>query len=229
VRSTPPADEDRTAPYDPVPQSSSASLGEPDERLARQLRFLIEIDAAKTVLRRSYLMDGTRRENDGEHMWHVAVAAMVLSEHADETVDPTKVLRMLLVHDIVEVDAGDTFVYDEVAARDKPDRERRAADRLFNLLPSDQSLELRALWEEFEARRTAEARLAAAIDRLLPLLANVMAGGRTWQEHGVVDEQVRRVNRRVGEASASLQQVVDALIDRAVHTGMLDRASPAEP
>lgn len=195
--------------------------GANSDRLARQLAFLVEIDQAKGVLRRSYVMDGSRRENDGEHMWHVAVAASVLAEHSRHPVDTTKVVSMLLVHDIVEVDAGDTFVYDEHAGRDKAERERRGADRLFGLLPEDQGRWMRELWEEFEARTTPDARMAAAIDRLMPVLANWASGGRTWREHGISASRVRSVNAHVRDGSDTLQQVVDSLIDDAVGRGRL--------
>ncbi len=191
------------------------------DRLDDQLRFTLEIDRLKGVLRRTYLLDGTRRENSAEHSWHVAVMAAVLAEHANEAVDVGRVVRMLLVHDVVEVDAGDTFVYDREAARSKAERERRAADRIFGLLPPDQRAEMRALWEEFEAAETADARFAAALDRMMPVLHNIHTEGRAWRENGVTAEMVIGRNSRIAEGSRVLWERVRALIGKAVERGHL--------
>lgn len=195
----------------------------PDQhrRLLEQLQFLVELDQAKSILRRTYLMDGSRREDTAEHLWHAAMAAMLLAEHSDQPVDPSKLVAMLLVHDVVEIDAGDTFVYDADANADKAEREQRAAERLFGLLPGEQGARLRALWEEHEQRQTPEARMAAAIDRLLPIMANRATGGRAWREHGISSSQVREVNAHVGEGSTALHQVVMGLITGAVDDGDL--------
>src|SRR5262249_50705513 len=147
------------------------------DRLARQIAFIIEIDKAKQVLRQTLLMDGSRLENDAEHSWHLAVMALLLAEYAGEAVDLLRVLKMVLIHDLVEIDAGDTFVYDVEALATRREREERAADRIFGLLPADVEEEFRALWEEFEAQATPEARFAAALDRLQPLLHNYHTGG----------------------------------------------------
>ncbi len=191
------------------------------DRLDDQLRFILEIDRLKGVLRRTYLLDGTRRENSAEHSWHVAVMAAVLAEHANEAVDVGRVVRMLLVHDVVEVDAGDTFVYDRDAARSKAERERRAADRIFGLLPPDQRAELRALWEEYEAAETADARFAAALDRMMPVLHNIHTEGRAWRENGVTADMVIGRNSRIAEGSRVLWERVRALIGKAVERGHL--------
>ncbi|MDA8392874.1 MAG: HD domain-containing protein [Actinomycetota bacterium] len=191
------------------------------ERLEQQVRFLLELDLAKTVTRQSYLTDGSRRENDAEHMWHAAVAALVLAEHSAEPLDAARVIAMLLLHDVVEIDAGDTFVYDADALSDKSERETAAASRLFGLLPPDQEQHFRELWDEFEARSTAEARLAAAIDRLLPLLLNRASGGRSWREHGIRSSQVLHVNSVVDEASDILGDMVRSIVSEAVRAGML--------
>ena len=161
-----------------------------DERFAQQLRFIVEIDKLKRVLRRTLLTDKSRRENSAEHSWHIAVMAPILAEYAADDVDVLRVVKMLLVHDLVEIDAGDTFAYDADGHLDKEDRERAAAERLFGLLPSDQSRELRELWDEFEVSESADARFALALDRLQPLLQNVHADGGTWRSHGVTREQV---------------------------------------
>ena len=146
------------------------------DRFEQQLRFIVEIDRLKNVLRRTLLTDASRRENSAEHSWHIALMAPLLAEHACEPVNVERVMRMLLVHDIVEIDAGDTFAYDANGNADKAERERRAADRLYGLLPDDQARELRAAWEEFEAAESAEARFAHALDRLQPLLQNLQIG-----------------------------------------------------
>ena len=196
-------------------------MSDATDRLARQIAFLLEIDQLKTVLRRSYLVDGTRLENSAEHSWHLAVMAMVLAEHAAAPVDSLRVLKMLLAHDIVEVDARDTYVYDEVGALDKAEREGQAADRIFGLLPPDQEQELRGLWDEFEARETPEAKFAAALDRLMPLLHNYQTQGRSWQEHGIVRRQVLTLNAHIADGSEALWRFAQSLIEEAVTKGYL--------
>jgi putative hydrolase of HD superfamily len=182
------------------------------QRLRQQLQFILEIDRLKSVLRRSYLMAVDRHENSAEHSWHLAVAAMVLVEHAKETIDVGKVIRLVLVHDLVEIDAGDTFIYDEAANAGKAAREQQAANRLFGLLPEDQAKSFMALWREFEDRQTAEAKFAFALDRLIPILHNVFAQGRSWQEHGIRQEQALTKNRPIDDGSPVLWQVVESLI-----------------
>lgn len=191
------------------------------DRLQQQFAFIVEIDKLKQVIRRNYLADGTRRENDGEHSWHIAIAAMILAEHSDEPVDLSTVIKMLLIHDIVEIDAGDTFAYDEAGHTDKDAREQQAADRLFGLLPDDQSKELRALWDEFEALVTPEARFARAIDMLMPMLHNVHSDGKAWQENGVTSDQVLNRQKQIGEASTALWQMGQKLVAEAVANGAL--------
>ncbi len=198
------------------------------DRLHEQIRFILEIDKLKGVVRRSYLADASRRENSAEHSWHVAVMAAVLAEHANEPVDAGRVVRMLLVHDVVEVDAGDTFVYDDAGAESKAERERRAADRIFGLLPADQGAELRALWEEFEAARTPDARFAAALDRLMPVLHNVHTNGRSWREHGITADRVIGRNRAMADGSRALWEYARGQIERAVASGALAPAPGRE-
>ncbi|HEY7200283.1 MAG TPA: HD domain-containing protein [Candidatus Dormibacteraeota bacterium] len=199
----------------------------PDGRVADQLRFLLEVDALKGVLRQTYVSDGSRRENSGEHSWHAALFALVLAEHAAEPVDASRVIAMLLVHDLVEVDAGDTFVYDEAGQATKAARELAAADRLFGLLPADQGPRLRALWEEFEAGVTADARFANAMDRLAPILLNFINDGRTWRQHGVTAGRVRARNANVGAAAPALGEVVASIIEDAMGRGWI--REEAEP
>jgi len=191
-------------------------------RLERQLAFLLEADKVKQVVRRNLLSDGSRRESDGEHMWHLALMAIVLAEYADEPVDLMRVLRMLLIHDLVEIDAGDTFAYDTDAHADKQARELAAAERIFAILPDDQAQAYRALWDEFEERRTPDARFAAALDRLAPLLLNHASGGRMWRERDVSALQVRDRNILIAEGSASLWERARELIDDAVARGLLE-------
>lgn len=192
-----------------------------DGRLARQLAFVLEIDRLKTILRQTPLADGSRRENSGEHSWHLATMALILAEHSPEPVVLERVLGMLLVHDVVEIDAGDTFAYDEVGLEDKVEREERAADRLFGLLPDDQATELRGLWDEFEARRTPEAKLAAALDRLQPIMLNMATEGRAWRKHGVTAKMVLERNRHVADGAPELWEHIRGWVDEAVERGWL--------
>lgn len=193
-------------------------------RLLQQLEFLIELDKAKSIFRQSYVTDGSRKENDAEHMWHLAMFVLVLAEHAGEPIDVTRVLTMVLVHDIVEIDAGDVFVYDEAARAGKAVAEAAAADRLYGLLPPDQGERLRAVWEEFEAKETPEARFAAAADRLQPLLLNLTTKGRSWQEHGITADRVLGLNARIGDGSPVLWDHVRTLLEQAIADGYLPEA-----
>lgn len=190
-------------------------------RLQSQLTFAAEIDRLKTVIRQTLLVDGSRLENTAEHSWHLAVMAVILAEHGPPGLDVVRVIRMTLVHDIVEVDAGDTYCYDSAANVGRADRERAAADRLFGLLPPDQSAELRGLWEEFEARLTPEARFAAALDRLQPLVNNYLTEGRSWRQHGVTRPQVIERCRPIAEGSPALWEYAEWLINDAVARGYL--------
>jgi putative hydrolase of HD superfamily len=196
-------------------------LGPMSDRLAHQLAFVLEIDRLKGVLRRTLLCDRSRNENSAEHSWHIALMAVLLAEHAAAPVDVARVVEMLLVHDVVEIDAGDTYVYDLEANRDKEEREQRAAERLFGLLPADQAAAVRALWDEFEARATPEARFAHAVDRLQPLLHNFATEGAAWRQHGVVQEQVVSHNRHMAEGAPRLWEHARRLIAAAVERGYL--------
>lgn len=217
---------ERANPLIPAPGSAApgkvlnATAG---ERLAQQWNFIREIDKLKLVLRRTLLLDGSRYENDAEHSWHLAVMAVLLREHANEpAVDIVRVIKMVLVHDIVEIDAGDTYCYDEKGNLGKVDREKVAADRLFGLLPVDQQQELKSLWEEFEARETPEAKFAAALDRVQPLMHNHGTGGVVWKAHGVRSGKVLERNRHVEEGSRVLWEFAESLIRDAVQRGYLD-------
>jgi putative hydrolase of HD superfamily len=193
----------------------------PQESLPQQIDFILEIDRLKSVLRRSWLLDRSRRENTAEHSWQIALMAIILAEHADPPVDINRVVVMLLVHDLVEIDAGDTPIYDEQACATQVDRERRAADLIFGLLPRAQGQGLRVLWEEFEARETPEARFASAIDRLQPLLNSYFTTGCTWKEAGVSREQVIARNQLIGLSSPRLWAYARELIEDAVRQGFL--------
>ncbi|MBA3968953.1 MAG: HD domain-containing protein [Gemmatimonadetes bacterium] len=183
------------------------------ERLKRQLDFIVELDKLKRILRQTLVMDGSRQENSAEHSWHLAVMAVLLHEHAGDAVDVQRVLRMLLIHDVVEIDAGDTFCYDAAASVGKEERERRAAERLFGLLPGEQAQEFRDLWEEFEARETADAQFANALDRLQGLLQNYHNAGGTWRLHGITRDQVLNRMRPIQNASPELWKYVLQVID----------------
>ncbi|GIP33267.1 HD domain-containing protein [Paenibacillus sp. J2TS4] len=193
-------------------------------RLLKQIEFIVEIDKLKSVYRKSVLMDKSRTENDAEHTWHLSVMAILLLEHAnDEEIDILRVLKMLLVHDLVEIDAGDTFAYDDKGHEDKYERELAAAKRIFSLLPEDQREEFLALWHEFEDRVSSESRYAAALDRLQPLLHNYYTEGYTWQKYGITSDKVLARNRHISEGSASLWAFAENLIRSAVDKGYLER------
>jgi putative hydrolase of HD superfamily len=194
-----------------------------DDRLRRQVEFLIEIDKLKGVFRQTWLMDGSRRENDAEHSWHLAVMAVLLSEYAaEEDVDLLRVVKMVLVHDLVEIDAGDVLVYDRGKDPEWQAREREAAQRIFRMLPADQAEEVRGLWEEFEGRATPEARFAAALDRFQPMLHNYLTQGKAWQQHGVTSDQVIAHNRHMAEGAPRLWEYAYNLIRDAVERGYLE-------
>jgi putative hydrolase of HD superfamily len=164
----------------------------PNPRLTQQIAFLVEADRLKHVLRRTPVMDASRLENSAEHSWHLALTAIVLTEYAPTQLDVLRVLELVTVHDLVEIDAGDTFAYDVTANQTKADREVTAADRIFGLLATDQATRIRELWDEFEQQQTPEARFAHAVDRLQPLLQNMQSGGGSWKTHGVTRDDVLR-------------------------------------
>ena len=191
------------------------------ERLKRQIGFIVEVDKLKSIFRQSLIANTTRFENDAEHSWHLALMAFLLAEHTDEKVDLLKVMKMVLMHDIVEIDAGDTYCYDEKARQDKREREEKCAERIFSMLPEEQAREMFALWEEFELMETPEARYAAVLDRLQPLLLNYTAQGISWKNHGISVEQVLERNQIVQGSSEKLWRFVKDLLDDAVARGYL--------
>ena len=191
-----------------------------EDRLKKQLEFILEIDKMKKILRQTILTDYSRQENDAEHSWHISVMAMVLAEYADESVDISRVIRMTLVHDLIEIYAGDTFAYDAAGNQDKKARENAAADRLFAMLPADQGSEIRNLWEEFDRMESPDAIFAAALDRLQPLLHNFVTEGHTWKR-GVTSEQVRKRMAVIEKANPRLFEVVNTVIDESLEKGYL--------
>ena len=198
-------------------------------RLERQLAFLLEADRLKQVQRQTAIIGGSRRENTAEHSWHLGLFVLVLAEHADEAVDVARVLAMVLVHDLVEIDAGDTFAYDQAGYETKAARERAAADRLFGLLPEGQGAELRALWEEHEAGVTVDARFANALDRLQPVLLNHAAGTNApWARHGITYEQIVRRNVVIADGSKALWAAAHGRITQAVAEGWVSAERSAE-
>jgi len=197
-----------------------------NSRLAKQIAFAVEIDKLKNVYRQTLLMDGKRYENDAEHSWHLGIMVFLLSEYTGTRhLDVCRVLKMVLVHDLVEIDAGDTFCYDNKAAEGKVERERTAASRVFGMLPPDQASVFTELWEEFEARQTPESRYAAALDRLQPLLHNYNTQGAAWRKHGVTADKVLERNRHIAEGAPELWTFAESLIKDAVEKGYLARGS----
>lgn len=211
-----------------------------NERLKKQLEFLLTLDKLKNVYRQTYILcddlpQGSkefddnfkekkplpRRENDAEHSFSLAIAAAVLAEYSNEPVEISKVMKMVLVHDAVEIYAGDTYCYDDEGAKTKEAREKAAAEKIFGTLPEEQAAEYRALWDEFERNDTPEARFSNAMDRIQPLLLNYSREGYSWKEHGVDSSQVRRRFDKVKDGSAELGKMVDNLLDKAIENGFL--------
>ncbi len=189
------------------------------DRLKRQIDFILEVDKIKSVFRQSFIADGSRRENDSEHSWHLALMAMILSEYSNVKIDVSKVIYMVLIHDIVEIDAGDTYAYDDEGNKTKEEREIKAAERIFNILPEDQAVEIRELWDEFEEGVTPEAKFAAALDRMQPVLLNDISGGITWKEHGVNKDKVVNRNSAMDEGASELWSYCKNLIEKNVLNG----------
>lgn len=194
-----------------------------DERLKKQLDFILEIDKEKNILRQTHLSGHGRRENDSEHAWHMAIMAYLLRDYSNEPVDIAKVMLMCLIHDIVEIDAGDTYAYDAEGLKTQKAREDAAKERIFSLLPEDQKEELIALFDEFEDFSTAESKFAHAIDNLQPLLLNNSNGGGDWREHGVSAEQVYGRQRKTALGSEKLYEVTEYIIQEHIEKGNLKK------
>ena len=189
------------------------------ERFEKQMAFILEADKEKNILRQTHLSGGGRQENDAEHAWHMAMMIYLLKEYANEPIDLAKTMMMALIHDIVEIDAGDTYAYDETAMASQAERERLAADRIFGLLPDDQRNELRALFEEFEAGETAEAKFARTMDNLQPLMLNNSNNGGDWREHQVTKTQIMKRHGRNQIGSAFIGEYTKELIEENVRKG----------
>ncbi len=192
-----------------------------DERLKKQLDFALEIDKEKNVFRQTHLSGHGRNENDAEHAWHMSVMAYLLREYTNEPVDIAKVMLMCLLHDVVEIDAGDTYAYDEDAKKTQSEREKKAKERIFSMLPEDQKDEFMALFEEFEACESPEARFAKAMDNLQPLILNNSNGGTDWQEHGIAAAQVHKRQDKTKLGSETLYKVTEDIIQKNVEKGSL--------
>ena len=205
-----------------VAASTKALPSKRQHRLKAQIEFIREIDKLKLVLRQTLLMDGSRRENSVEHSWHIAVTVLILSEYSGrEDIDILRVLKMLLVHDVIEIDAGDTYCYDHQGLKSQAQREQKAADRIFNLLPEDQGQSLRGLWDEFEARETPESMLANALDRFQPLLHNFFTEGLVWRRNRIKSSQVLMRMQPIKFGAPLLWDFVKDIVGDSVAKGYL--------
>ncbi len=190
-----------------------------DDRMREQIEFALLMDKQKNIFRQNHLADNSRRENDAEHAWHMAVMAYLFREYANEDIDISKVILMCLIHDVVEIEAGDTYAYDEEAKKSQREREEIAKKHIFGMLPSDQGRELEALFDEFEAQETAEARFAKTMDNLQPVLLHEANGGGDWKEHEVTKEQIMRRQEKTRHGSEELFEVIKDIIDKHIAEG----------
>ena len=190
-----------------------------DDRMREQIEFALLMDKQKNIFRQNHLADNSRRENDAEHAWHMAVMAYLFREYANEDIDISKVILMCLIHDVVEIEAGDTYAYDEEAKKSQREREEIAKKHIFGMLPSDQGRELEALFDEFEVQETAEARFAKAMDNLQPVLLHEANGGEDWKEHEVTKEQIMRRQEKTRRGSEELFEVIKDIIDKHIAEG----------
>lgn len=188
-------------------------------RLEQQVNFIVEIDKVKNIFRQTYLADANRKENDAEHSWHLAISAFLLKEHVKEEVDLLKTILMVLIHDLVEIDAGDTYAYDDAGAIDKREREEKGAERIFGMLPEDQGTYFRELWEEFEDYESADAKFAHLLDNFQPLLLNDASNGKSWEEHGVKKSQIYKRNEKIEETSVPVWEYMKALVQKHIELG----------
>ncbi len=192
-----------------------------NERLKKQINFMLELDKMKNIYRQTYVLHEDRKENDAEHSWHLAILAFLLAEYASVPIDVTKVMKMVLVHDVVEIDAGDTYCYDEGGNKTKAEREEKSAQRVFGLLPDDQKEEFYSLWREFEDNQTNDSKFAAVLDKMQPVILNYTKNGISWKEHGVYKEQVEKRCLSSADASDKLAELIQSIIDDAASKGFL--------
>ncbi len=192
-------------------------------RLEQQLNFIMEVDKIKKITRQTYLSDGSRPENDAEHSFHLAIMCFLLKEYANEEIDVLHTMEMVLIHDVIEIDAGDTYAYDSLGNQSKREREVKAAERIFNLLPKDQASYVRALWDEFEEGATPEARFANALDKIQPLLLNDASGGDTWKSHGISISQILKRNERTSKGSEVLWEYCKPILEQNIEKGNISK------
>lgn len=191
-----------------------------DERLRKQIEFIVEVDKIKSIFRKTKLFDQSRYENDAEHSWHLAVMVIILSEYSNKPIDLLKVLKMVLIHDIVEIDAGDYIVYTQ-QTDEKDLKENAAAERIFGILPDDQKHEFINIWREFEERNTPEAKFAVAIDRLEPVMQNYFTEALAWRENKISADQILKVNQRIEKGSEKLWEYAESLINECIDNGLI--------
>ena len=206
---------------DSLKSENTNTFSEQTKRLEQQINFIREMDKEKFIGRQTYLSDGKRKENDAEHSWHLALMAFVLADYANEPIDVLKTMKMVLLHDVIEIDAGDTYAYDTEGNKTKRERELKAADRIFGLLPEAQQKEYRGLWDEFEAMETPESKFANMLDKVQPLFLNDASGGISWEEHGVKKSQVLKRDERVHEGSERIWEYAKSLIEKNAKYGKL--------
>lgn len=187
--------------------------------LDKQIKFLMEIDKSKEIIRQTYIADASRKENDAEHSWHLAIMAFLLADYANEKIDVLHVVEMVLIHDLIEIDAGDTYAYDTAGNKTKVEREKKAAERIFNILPARQAQMIRELWDEFEEQNTPESKFANTLDHIQPILLNNASGGKSWREHGVQKNQIVNRNENTPHGSAELWDYCKKIIDENVNKG----------
>lgn len=198
------------------------------DRLGRQIAFMVEVDKLKEVFRQSRLINSGRQENDAEHSWHLCLTVILLAEHANTPdLDVLRVLKMVILHDLVEIDAGDTFAYDEAGRADQHERECIAADRIFGLLPEDQAAAFRQCWDEFEAQETPEAKFALSCDRFQPMLLNLMTDGASWKQHGITHDRVVARNQCLANGSTPMWERMSQMLEEAVRLGIVRPAPEA--
>ena len=200
------------------------------DRLGQQISFMVEVDKLKEVFRQTKLINSGRQENDAEHSWHLCLTVILLADYANSPdLNVLQVLKMVILHDLVEIDAGDTFAYDEAGMVDQHERESVAADRIFGILPADQAAQFREIWDEFEAQQTSEAKFALACDRFQPMLLNLMTNGASWKQHGITHDRVVARNQCIENGSTAMWARMSTMLDDAVVAGIVEPAPTGKP